>query len=189
MTGAKPGHQRESYENWFCSNGKTVIEIIKGDITFQNCDAIVNAANTSLLAGGGVCGAIFAKAGYNELQRACNELSPIKTGEAVATPGFNLKAKYVIHTAGPIYKGNSSSPLLRNSYINSLKVAEELKLESIAFPSISTGIYGYPLIEAAKIAISALTSFEYSSLKLVRMVCFDQTIYDVYKSELQKKDM
>ena len=164
----------------------TKIEIVFGDITGEKCDAIVNAANTMLLAGSGVCGAIFRKAGYIELQKACDELSPIKTGEAVATLGFNLPVKYIIHTAGPKYRDESSAPFLRNSYINSLKVAEDSNLESIAFPSISTGIYGYPLEQAAKIAIEALTSFNYYSLKLVRMVCFDQTTYDFYKREFEE---
>lgn len=164
------------------------IKIVLGDITLEECDAIVNAANTSLLAGGGVCGAIFSRAGYLELQRACDELSPIKTGDAVATPGFRLRAKYIIHTAGPIYRDDSSAVYLRNSYINSLRVAEELNLKSIAFPSISTGIFGYPLEKAAKIAINALLSFEYKSIEEVRMVCFDDYTYNAYKQALNEKE-
>lgn len=158
------------------------LEIVKGDITEEECDAIVNAANTSLLQGGGVCGAIFKKAGSYELQKECNTLAPIKTGEAVITRGYNLKAKFIIHAAGPMYRDDSSSKYLYNAYINSLKKAEENNLKSIAFPSISTGIYGYPLDKAADIALNAFASFDNKSIEKVRIVCFDQHTYDVYKN-------
>ena len=162
------------------------IEIVMGDITEEECDAIVNAANTSLLRGSGVCGAIFRKADSNELQEECNALAPIKTGEAVITKGYNLKAKHIIHATGPIYKDDSSAVYLRNAYINSLKVAEENKIKSIAFPSISTGIYRYPLDKASDIALNALASFDEKSIEKVRIVCFDEHTYDAYKDAYRK---
>lgn len=162
------------------------LEIIKGDITEEETDAIVNAANTSLLEGGGVCGAIFRKAGRYELQKECDKYSPIKTGEAVITKGYKLKAKYIIHTAGPIYNDDSDSIYLHNSYVNSLKIGEENNIKSISFPSISTGIYGYPLDKAADIAINAIIGFNNKNIKKVRIVCFDQYTYDVYKEKMNK---
>ena len=137
------------------------LKILQADITTLTVDAIVNAANTQLLAGGGVCGAIFRAAGYNELQAACNKLAPIQTGEAVITPGFNLPAKFIIHTAGPIYiDGKHDEPkLLRDCYINSLQIAVDNNLKSIAFPLISSGIYGYPLHSAMSIAVTSIEEF------------------------------
>ncbi|MFA7573065.1 MAG: macro domain-containing protein [Lutispora sp.] len=136
--------------------------IIQQDITKMKTDAIVNAANTELKMGGGVCGAIFKAAGKNELQEACNELSPIKTGEAVITPGFDLPASYIIHVAGPVYNPScpkESEKLLRSAYLNSLNLAKDYKCKSIAFPLISSGIYGYPKDEALKVAITAIKDF------------------------------
>lgn len=136
--------------------------IIRQDITKMNVDAIVNAANTELKMGGGVCGAIFKAAGAKKLQAACDKLAPIKTGEAVITPGFDLPAKFVIHTAGPVYKNRSpeeSERLLRSAYMESLRLAVENKCESIAFPLISSGIYGYPKAEALQVATSAIRDF------------------------------
>ena len=137
------------------------LKFLQADITRLEVDAIVNAANTQLLAGGGVCGAIFRAAGYRELQAACDELSPIQTGEAVITPGFNLPAKFVIHTAGPIWHGGNEGEenLLRACYANSLKLAVEKNLSSVAFPLISSGIYGYPPHEALKVAVDAIKTF------------------------------
>lgn len=137
------------------------LKFLNADITTLKVDAIVNAANTQLLAGGGVCGAIFRAAGYRELQAACNKLAPIQTGEAVITPGFNLPAKFIIHTAGPIYQGGQfgEENLLRNCYANSLKLAAENNLKSIAFPLISSGIYGYPPADALKVAVRAIKDF------------------------------
>jgi O-acetyl-ADP-ribose deacetylase (regulator of RNase III) len=136
-------------------------KIIHADITKQKTDAIVNAANTSLRAGGGVCGAIFAAAGAKNLQAACKKLAPIKTSEAVITPGFDLPAKYIIHAAGPIYRGggHGEEKLLRDTYTNALKCAVENGCKSVAFPLISSGIYGYPNDEALKIAKSAIQDF------------------------------
>jgi O-acetyl-ADP-ribose deacetylase (regulator of RNase III) len=136
-------------------------KIIRNDITKLKVDAIVNAANTDLVMGGGVCGAIFSAAGARELQAACDKLAPIKTGDAVVTPGFNLPAKYVIHAAGPVYRDgkHGEEELLRAAYTNSLKRAVENKCESIAFPLISSGIYGYPKADALRVATSAIRDF------------------------------
>lgn len=137
-------------------------EIINKDITKLDVDAIVNAANTSLQRGGGVCGAIFKAAGAEKLEEACNKLAPIPTGEAVITDGFDLKARYIIHTAGPIYdleNPQKSKNLLADAYKNSLRLAKDNMLNSIAFPLISSGIYGYPKKEAYKIAQNTINDF------------------------------
>lgn len=137
------------------------LEIIRQDITKMSVDAIVNAANTALQMGGGVCGAIFKAAGVDKLQAACNKLAPIQTGEAVITPGFNLPAKYIIHTAGPVYRDgkHGEAKLLRSCYVNSLKRALENNCESVAFPLISSGIYGYPKDKALDVAVSAIREY------------------------------
>ncbi len=137
-------------------------EIINEDITKLEVDAIVNAGNTSLQRGGGVCGAIFKAAGSKELQEACDKLAPISTGDAVITDGFNLNAKYIIHTAGPVYNPadpKESEKLLANSYKNSLKLAKKNNIKSIAFPLISAGIYAYPKNEALEIAKTTIEDF------------------------------
>ncbi|MFA5447598.1 MAG: macro domain-containing protein [Sphaerochaeta sp.] len=135
--------------------------IVHDDITRMKSDAIVNAANTGLKMGGGVCGAIFKAAGIDELTAACTPLSPIKVGEAVITPGFGLKARHIIHTAGPVYKDGKSgeAELLAACYRNSLNLAKEHNLGSISFPLIASGIYGYPVDEAKAIAISTIERF------------------------------
>ena len=140
---------------------KMGIEIIKTDITSLEVDAIVNAANDGLWAGGGVCGAIFRAAGYEELTKACEKIGGCKTGSAVITPGFNLKAKYVIHAVGPVWQGgnNNEQVDLYNAYIKSLELAMEYTLHSIAFPLISAGIFGYPIKDAWNIAITACKDF------------------------------
>lgn len=150
------------------------------DITKMKVDAIVNAANTGLKMGGGVCGAIFKAAGATRLQEACNKLAPIKTGDAVITPGFDLPAKYVIHAAGPIYSQWSEEEnerLLRNAYTNSLKLAVDNNLESIAFPLISSGIYGYPKEEALKVAISSIEDFISKHDINVTLVLFEKSAF------------
>ena len=137
-------------------------EVINKDITKLDVDAIVNAANTSLKIGGGVCGAIFKAAGADKLTKACDDLGPIKTGQAVITDGFNLKAKYIIHTAGPVYNPNNdeeSARLLEYSYKNSLILDREDNVSSLAFPLISAGIYGFPKIKAYEIGKSTIKDF------------------------------
>lgn len=155
--------------------------IVRQDITNVKVDAIVNAANTQLQMGGGVSGAIFKAAGASELQAACDKLAPIQTGEAVITPGFQLPAKYVIHAAGPIYRDgkHGEEGLLRSCYINSLKRAVENSCESIAFPLISSGIYGYPKAEALRVATSAIQSFLAEQDMAVSLVVFDSTAFHV----------
>ncbi len=154
------------------------LKFLNADITTLKVDAIVNAANTQLLAGGGVCGAIFRAAGYRELQAACSKLAPIQTGEAVITPGFNLPAKFIIHTAGPIYHGGQfgEENLLRNCYTNSLKLAAENNLKSIAFPLISSGIYGYPPADALNVAIRTIKDFN-GDIEVI-LTLIDKTLLD-----------
>jgi O-acetyl-ADP-ribose deacetylase (regulator of RNase III) len=156
--------------------------IVRQDITKMKVDAIVNAANTELQMGGGVCGAIFNAAGASELQAACDKLAPIKTGEAVITSGFNLPAKFIIHAAGPVYDRRSadrSERLLRAAYTNSLKCAAENKCESIAFPLISSGIYGYPKDEALRVATSAIRDFLADHDIDVSLAVFDKAAFAV----------
>ena len=137
------------------------IEIVKNGITNLDVDAIVNAANSGLAAGSGVCGAIFAEAGYRELATACGKIGHCDTGKAVITPGFNLKAKHIIHAVGPIWQGgNKNEPeLLYGAYYNSLELAKQNGLRSIAFPLISSGIFGYPKDKAWEVAITACKDF------------------------------
>ncbi len=152
--------------------------IIRQDITKMKVDAIVNAANTNLRMGGGVCGAIFNAAGPEKLQAACDKKAPIQTGEAVITPGFALPAKYIIHTAGPVYHQwtpKESEQLLRSAYTESLKLAKKKNCESIAFPLISSGIYGYPKAEALRVATDAIRDF------------LDQEEMDVYLAVFDRK--
>ena len=139
-----------------------MIEIIKADITTLDKDAIVNAANDGLWAGGGVCGAIFRAAGYDELTKACELIGGCQTGSAVITPGFNLKARFIIHAVGPIWQGGDrdESTYLYNCYKKSLELAKENNLHSIAFPLISAGIFGYPEDKAWGRAIAACRDFE-----------------------------
>ena len=158
-------------------------KILQADITTLEVDAIVNAANTGLMAGGGVCGAIFRAAGHHELQAACDELAPIKTGEAVITPGFNLPAKYIIHTAGPIYRdGQHGEPeLLRACYINSLQLAADKNLRSVAFPLISSGIYGYPKEAAMRVAVRAMKDFLATHDMEVMLAVFSPGLVELFK--------
>lgn len=154
--------------------------IVRQDITKMNTDVIVNAANTALQMGGGVCGAIFSAAGAGKLQEACNKLAPIKTGEAVITPGFALPAKYIIHAAGPVYsrfKKRESARFLRSAYLESLKLAAREGCESIAFPLISSGIYGYPKKEALEEARLAIGEFLADHEMQVYLVIFDRAAF------------
>jgi O-acetyl-ADP-ribose deacetylase (regulator of RNase III) len=155
--------------------------IIRQDITKIKVDAIVNAANTDLLMGGGVCGAIFKAAGASELQAACDQLAPIQTGEAVITPGFQLPVKYIIHTAGPVYMDGKhrEAELLRSCYMHSLRLSAKYSCKSVAFPLISSGIYGYPKAEALRVATSAMHDFLADHDMEVFLVVFDKAAFDV----------
>lgn len=166
-------------------NGK--IELLEGDITEQDTDAIVNAANRSLLGGGGVDGAIHRAAGP-QLLAECRTLGGCETGDAKITKGYNLKAKHVIHTVGPVYPAGGKAPvLLASCYRRSLEVASENKLKSVAFPAISTGVYGYPMEEAAPIALKTVMDYlkSHSDIQLVRFVLFGQDAYRGYEKALR----
>ena len=160
------------------------IEIIQGDITKQQVDAIVNAANRSLLGGGGVDGAIHRAAGP-ELLAETRTLGGCPTGEARITKGYRLPAKYVIHTVGPVWRGgdHNEDELLASCYRNSLKLAVENGVHTIAFPAISTGVYRFPLERATRIALSGVKGFleQDDSIEKVIFVCFDRRTYDVYQ--------
>ena len=168
------------------------IHIKQGDITKESTDAIVNAANPSLLGGGGVDGAIHRAAGPGLLEE-CRKLGGCKHGEARITGGHNLKARYVIHTPGPIYKnGKSGEPqTLKNSYINSLLLAKEHNLTSISFPAISTGVYGYPKEDACKIAVDSALEFMQQNDYLIdiNFVLFDKDNVDVYNDYINDLEM
>ncbi|WP_042454110.1 macro domain-containing protein [Neobacillus dielmonensis] len=157
------------------------LEIVRQDITKMKVDTIVNAANTGLKMGGGVCGAIFYAAGVRELQEACDKIGGCNVGEAVITDGFNLDAKYVVHTPGPIWQGGTQheADLLQASYANSLELAKNHQCESIAFPMISTGIYGYPKEEALQIAVSTISAFLLKEDMHVYLVVFDKKSFGV----------
>ena len=171
---------------------KTRVSMIQGDITKQAADAIVNAANSSLMGGGGVDGAIHRAGGpaiLEECKRIVARQGRLPTGKAVMTTGGNLKARYVIHTVGPVWHGGSGNEaeLLRSAYYECLKLATDNKLGSIAFPSISTGAYGYPVDEAARIAVSTVAMFlkeQATSLGEVVFVLFDSRTYQSYCSAL-----
>lgn len=163
------------------------LSIVQQDITKMNTDAVVNAANTALQMGGGVCGAIFEAAGAKELQRVCDELAPIRTGEAVITPGFALPAKYIIHAAGPVYNRlhkRECRELLRSAYMESLKLAQENDCGSIAFPLISSGIYGYPKDKALEVARLAIEEYLAGHEMQVYLVIFDRSAFVLSKALL-----
>ncbi|MGM9591473.1 MAG: O-acetyl-ADP-ribose deacetylase [Oscillospiraceae bacterium] len=167
---------------------KNRIEIIQGDITKQAVDAIVNAANCSLLGGGGVDGAIHRAAGP-ELLAECRTLNGCKTGEAKITKGYRLPARYVIHTPGPVWHGGSKgeAELLRSCYLNCLALASENGCRTVDFPSISTGVYHFPLEKASMIAIGAIAEYlsAHPELERVRMVCFDERTKGYYEAALE----
>ena len=174
----------------------SAIEIVRGDITKLDVDAIVNAANERLLGGGGVDGAIHRAAGP-ELLEACREIPEVRpgvrcpTGEARITPGFELPARHVIHTVGPIWRGGADGEpdLLAACYRNSLRLAEEHDVRTVAFPAISCGVYGYPVDEAAEIAVREVTAFVSSSevVQRVLLVCFGEDVCEAIE-RAQKRD-
>lgn len=163
------------------------ITVVKGDITKEDVDAIVNAANSSLMGGGGVDGAIHSAAGrqlHEECMAIISKIGRLRTGEAVITSGGMLKARYVIHTVGPVWHGGdrNEEALLSNAYRKSLKLASEKGIKTIAFPNISTGVYGFPKELAAQIAYNTvkISLNEYCSIEEVRFVCFDDYNYKLY---------
>ena len=160
------------------------LRLMRGDITRQDVDAIVNAANSSLLGGGGVDGAIHRAAGP-ELLEHCRQLGGCETGAAKATPGFRLPARWVIHTVGPVWRGGGSGEgdLLASCYRASLARADELGARSLAFPAISTGIYGYPVDRAAAVAVDTLRTTP-TAVEEVRLVCFNDEAWEAYRSAL-----
>ncbi|MEA2716853.1 MAG: O-acetyl-ADP-ribose deacetylase [Actinomycetota bacterium] len=167
-------------------NPRVRIEGVLRDVTAEVVDAVVNAANPSLLGGGGVDGAIHRAAGP-ELLAACRPLGGCVTGDAKATPGFRLPARWVIHTVGPVWRGGDQDEpaLLASCYRRSLEVADELGARSVAFPAISTGVYGYPPAEAATIAVDTLRQAAADThVELVRLVAFDQRTLDLYQQRL-----
>lgn len=169
--------------------GQSSLELVEGDITQQDTDAIVNAANTALRPGGGVDGAIH-RAGGPAIEAEARQLGGCPTGEARITTGGNLKARYVIHTVGPVYKdGLHREPeLLASCYWESMKLAAAKGLKTVAFPSISTGVYGYPLEAAAKVALTTVKDFlaQHPEIELVRMVLFGRPAYEAYAGALRE---
>ena len=163
------------------------IELALGDITCQKVDAVVNAANSSLLGGGGVDGAIHRAAGPQLLEE-CRQVGGCPTGEARITKGYRLPAKYVIHTVGPVWKGGrwQEDDLLRSCYVTSMRLAAENHVRTIAFPSISTGAYSFPIERAARIAVATVTECldSLSVIEKVIFVCFSKNDYNVYRNEL-----
>jgi len=168
----------------------TEIEILQGDITRLKVDAIVNAANTTLLGGGGVDGAIHRAAGP-ELLDECRELGGCPTGEARITKGYQLPAKFVIHTAGPVWHEgrDGEESLLRNCYLSSLKLADENHVRTIAFPSISTGAYHFPIEHASRIAIRAVRDYlsKKTKIKKVIFVCFSHSDHETYAHAIEQQ--
>ena len=168
---------------------KGTLTLVEGDITRQETDAIVNAANSGLRGGGGVDGAIH-RAGGPAIMAECRKIGHCPTGRAVITTGGNLKARHVIHTVGPLWRGGTAgeADLLRSAYRSSLEQASAAGLASIAFPAVSAGIYGYPLAEAARIALSTAIDYlrEHDGIRDVRFVLFDRRTFEAFARELEK---
>ncbi len=169
------------------NNARLILKV--GDITEEDVDAIVNAANPTLLGGGGVDGAIHRKGGPKILEE-CKRIGGCKPGEAVITTGGNLKAKYVIHTVGPIWHGgnNKEDEILKNAYLNSLRVAKSNNIKRISFPSLSTGAYGYPVELASKVALLAIIEFlkNENFFEEIRMVLFKERDFEIYLEALKR---
>jgi O-acetyl-ADP-ribose deacetylase (regulator of RNase III) len=167
----------------------STLALAEGDITNESTDAIVNAANSRLAGGAGVDGAIH-RAGGPSIMEECRKIGGCPTGQAVITTGGNLRAKYVIHTVGPVYQGGNrgEAALLKSAHLESLKLTSARKLKSIAFPAISTGVYGYPVDEAARIALKTAIDYlkEHGDIELVRFVLFGRKTYDIFAEELKK---
>ena len=167
----------------------TVISVVKGDITEEETDAIVNAANSGLRGGGGVDGAIH-RAGGPAIMAECRKIGGCPTGKAVITTGGNLKARFVIHAVGPVYRDGShkEAALLQSAFAESLKIAQDKGLRSVSFPAISTGAYGFPMSEAARIALQTVADFvkKHSGLELVRFVLFGKEAFEVFSQELKR---
>lgn len=168
---------------------KAALVLVQGDITREATDAIVNAANSGLRGGGGVDEAIQ-RAGGPAIMAECRKIGNCPPGQAVITTGGNLKARYVIHAVGPLYQGGrkEEANLLKSAYLESLKLATKNHLKSIAFPAISAGAYGYPLSDAARIALGTTCNYlkEHGDIELVRFVLFDCTTFDAFAGELEK---
>ena len=168
---------------------QSILEIVQGDITQQEITAIGNAANSALAGGGGVDGAIHRAGGPTLMSELKAKYKGCPTGSAVITGGGNLKARYVIHAVGPRYSGSPKDrDLLSSAYRKSLELCTENKIDSVAFPSISTGIYGYPVEEASQIALKTVIDYlkQHPEVKLIRFVLFDSRTFDVYKDSLKK---
>jgi O-acetyl-ADP-ribose deacetylase (regulator of RNase III) len=168
---------------------QSTLEVVQGDITHQDTEAIGNAANSALAGGGGVDGAIHRAGGPSIMSELKARYKGCPTGSAVITGGGNLKAKYVIHAVGPRYSGSPKDPeLLSGAYRKSLELCTQNEISSIAFPSISTGIYGYPVQDASRVALKTVMDYvkNHSEIKLVRFVLFDSKTFDVYKESLKE---
>jgi O-acetyl-ADP-ribose deacetylase (regulator of RNase III) len=169
-------------------NDRGRVEIVEGDITRIAADAIVNAANTGLRAGGGVCGAIFRAAGHDELAEACRAIGGCATGSAVLTPAFGIRtARFIIHAVGPVYADHSPEEarrLLRSAYQTAIELAAQRDLRSIAFPALSTGIYGYPLEEACREAVDVCRREAQRTGLTIKLVAFDRTTAECLRRHL-----
>jgi O-acetyl-ADP-ribose deacetylase (regulator of RNase III) len=169
------------------AEAEMIIEAILGDVTEQTVDAVANAANSALAGGGGVDGAIHRAAGAAELHAACAAIGRCPPGQAVSTPGFRLPARWIIHTVGPVWAGGTRGEpdILASCYRNSLAVADRLGARSVAFPAISTGVYGYPPALAAEIAVATVAGAD-TGVELVRLVAFDEPTHALYVDLLQR---